>query len=162
LLHHSVYGTDLSEKMIRYSRDNLNWLQDQHSMKIDWYLHEGDATTTTWQQPIDIIAAETYLGQPFSAPPSPSKLAEVRGNCEHIIGEFLNNIGKQIKPGTELCIAVPAWRGTDGQFTHLPLTRSLSKFGFESIPLTTVLPLDLLYFREDQVVARELLVIRKK
>ena len=70
LLGHPIYGTDLSEKMIRYSRDNINWLQDKYHLKIDWYLHEGDAMDTKWQQPIDAVASETYLGQPFSAPPS--------------------------------------------------------------------------------------------
>ena len=69
LMGYSIYGTDLAEKMVRYSRDNLNWLADTRHMTFDWFLHEGDAMDTKWQQPIDAIVAETYLGQPFSAPP---------------------------------------------------------------------------------------------
>lgn len=161
LLGYSVYGTDLSEKMIRYSRDNLNWLQDSHRISFDWYLHEGDATDTKWQQPIDIVTAETYLGQPFSAPPSATKLTEVRGNCDHITRGFLKNLAAQTKPSTPVCIAIPAWRAVDGSFTHLPLIKDLAKLGFTEVRLSTVKPEDLLYYREDQVVARELLILKR-
>ena len=161
LMMYEVYGTDLSEKMIRYSRDNLNWLQDKFLVRTGWYLHEGDAMTTQWQKPIDAVVCEGYLGQPFSAPPSPSKLTEVRGNCDHIIGDFLKNIGPQLQPGTPLCVAVPAWRSKDGYFTHLPLINKLEQFGFKQVQFKNVDTKELLYYREDQVVARELLVLTK-
>lgn len=162
LLGYGVYGTDLSEKMIHFSRDNLNWLQDHTSITGHWYLHEGDATSTTWQAPIAALVSETYLGQPFSAPPSASKLTEVRGNCHHIISQFLKNIGTQLKSGTPVVIAVPAWKNSDGSFTHLPLTNNIEKYGFEPTQLKTVNADQLLYFRPDQVVAREILVLKKK
>lgn len=162
LMGHSVYGTDLAEKMIRYSRDNLNWLEETYRLPIDWYLHEGDAMDTTWQQPIDAIASEAYLGQPFSAPPSPAKLTEVRGNCNHIISTFLKNLSSQLQPGTPVVLAVPAWKSKQDTFTHLPLTEKIEDYGFERVSFTTVRPEALLYFRPDQVVARELLVLIKK
>ena len=147
--------------MIRYSRDNLNWLQESHNITFDWYLHEGDAMDTKWQSPIDAVVCESYLGQPFSAPPSPSKRDEVRKNCTHIIGTFLKNIASQLAPGTPLCIAAPAWRSTDGSFTHLQLTNQLEEYGFISHEFKNVKKSELLYYREDQVVARELLVLVK-
>jgi tRNA G10 N-methylase Trm11 len=161
LMGYPVYGTDHSEKMIRYSRDNLNWLQDSHHISVDWYLHEGDATTIAWQSPVDAVVSESYLGQPFSAPPSPAKRDEVRKNCNHIISTFLKNIGSQITPGTPLCIAVPAWKDTNGTFTHLPLTHELEALGYEQYQFENITPQDLLYYREDQIVARELLVLVK-
>ncbi len=161
LMNYHVYGTDLSEKMIRYSRDNLNWLADIHHVKFDWYLHEGDAMTTTWQQPIDAVVSETYLGKPFSAPPSPAKLDEVRQNCDHIVTEFLKNLGKQIKPGTPVCIAIPAWNDGKGHFTHLPIVSTIARLGYKPHEFTNVSQNDLLYYRESQIVARELLVLTK-
>lgn len=162
LLGQAVYGTDISEKMIRYSRDNLNWLQDTYSLTFDWYLHEGDAMDTRWQQPVTAVATEAYLGQPFSAPPSSGKLTEVRGNCNHIIGSFLRNLSSQLSPGTPVAVAVPAWRDKEGKFTHLPLTTKVNDYGFERIELDTVDSADLMYFRPDQVVAREILLLKKK
>jgi tRNA G10 N-methylase Trm11 len=159
LMGYGAYGTDLSEKMVRYSRDNLNWLQDQFHVHVHWYLHEGDAMTTKWQQPISAVISETYLGQPFSAPPSPAKLDEVRKNCNHIITEFLKNLNPQIKTGTPVCIAVPAWRDKDGGFTHLPFIGTVAQLGYKPHEFHNVSQNDLLYYREDQIVARELLVL---
>lgn len=162
LLGYSVYGTDLAEKMVRFSRDNLNWLIDTQNLTLDWYLHEGDATDTKWQSPIDAVVAETYLGQPFSAPPSNAKLVEVRGNCNHIISQFLKNLGTQIKSGTPVVIAVPAWKDTEGHFTHLPLISKLDELGYNTVDLVNARPDQLLYYRPDQVVARQILVLTKK
>ena len=161
LMRYAVYGTDLAEKMVRFSRDNLNWLQDKERLTINWFLHEGDAMTTTWEQPIDAVVAEGYLGQPFSAPPSNSKLTEVRGNTNHILSEFLRNLAGQIKPGTPVVLAVPAWKDTEGHFTHLPLLTKVEALGFSYVQLRTVRPDQMLYFRPDQIVAREILVLVK-
>ena len=154
----SVVGSDLSEKMVAYTRENLGWLQATHttSGKILSVTH-ADATDHHWKNArnISAVVCETYLGQPFSAPPSPAKLQEVVRNCNHIISTFLRNIHPQLQPGTPLCIAVPAWQSTDGRFTHLPLIKQLRDLGFER---TITAPL--LYHRPGQVVARELLVLK--
>jgi len=161
LLGYSVYGTDLSEKMVDYSRRNLEWLATKYHTSNSSIIEHGDAMDTTWRQPIDAVACEAYLGQPFSAPPSPAKLEQVRGNCDHIITEFLKNIGGQLQPGTPLCVAVPAWNDGQDNFTHLPLIKKLAQLGYKQIEFKNVHAKDLLYYREGQVVARELLVLAK-
>ncbi len=161
LLGFDVYGTDLSEKMVRYSTENLDWLAHQYSLTSKIAIDHGDAMEYHWQQPIDAVATETYLGQPFSAPPSPAKLTEVRGNCNHIISAFLKNIAGQLASGTTLCVAVPAWRDAKGAITHLTLVNTVEKLGFTPVTLTHVTRQQLIYYRESQVVARELLLLKK-
>lgn len=159
----TVTGTDLSDKMVDYTTKNLAWfMEKKHPRGKIGPIYQSDAMTSQWQAPINAVVSETYLGQPFSAPPKPEKLTQVRGNCNHIITAFLNNIHSQLKSGTPLCLAVPAWRGANGQFTHLPVVNDLSRLGFERITLKNVNNNDLLYYRETQVVARELLVMVKK
>jgi tRNA G10 N-methylase Trm11 len=161
LMGYTAYGTDLSEKMVSYSHDNLEWLSEGYRTKFDYKLSAGDAMTTKWKQPIDAVVGETYLGQPFSAPPSPAKLVEVVENCNHIISEFLKNLAPQIKAGTPICIAIPAWRDARGGLTHLPLVETVGRFGFKRHEFTNISQNDMVYFRENQVVARELLVLTK-
>jgi len=161
LMGYSAYGTDLSEKMVKYSQDNLKWLEDTYHKKFDYKIQIGDAMDNKWQKPIDYIAGETYLGQPFSAPPSPEKLEEVIKNCNHIISEFFKNLNSQIEPGVQLCIAVPAWRDKFGYFTHLPLISKIAHLGYRPHEFTNISQNELLYYRENQVVARELLVLTK-
>lgn len=161
LMGFSAYGTDLSEKMVSYSHDNLRWLEDKTRSKFDFKLSAGDAMKLEWQSPIDAVVCESYLGQPFSAPPSPAKLAEVSENCNHIITEFLINLRPQIESGTPVCIAVPAWRDKNGDFTHLPLVSTVARYGYKPHEFHNVSQNDMLYYRENQVVARELLVLTK-
>lgn len=160
LLGYNAYGTDLAEKMVRYSTENLDWIKDRARLNGSVTLAEGDAMTTQWKQPISAVVAETYLGQPFSAPPSPKKLTEVRGNCNHIISQFLKNLLPQLEPGTPVIIGVPAWNDGKDTFTHLPLVDSVEKLGYERVLLNTVREEQLLYFRPEQVVGREILILR--
>lgn len=161
LMGYAVYGTDLSEKMIDYTHSNLEWLENTHRIALSITLYAGDAMSTVWQPPIDMVVGETYLGQPFSAPPSPEKLDHVKKTCNHIISTFLKNIGPQLQVGTPMVIAIPAWRDISGHITHLSLTKHLDDFGFQPYRFTHVDSRDLIYYREDQVVARELLVLTK-
>lgn len=161
LMGFRAYGTDLSEKMVSYSLDNLKWLDNVYHKELNYKIHAGDAMSTKWQDPIDFIVGETYLGQPFNAPPSPAKLEEIVKNCNHIITEFLKNLNSQIKPGTKLCIAVPAWRDKSGNFTHLPLISTIARLGYRPHEFTNISQNELLYYRKNQVVARELLTLTK-
>lgn len=162
LMGYNVFGSDLAEKMVSYTEANIKWLQTNHDFKdqtAEWEV--GDATTTTWPVKIDAVVAEGYLGQPFSAPPSNSKLVEVRGNTNHILSEFLKNLAGQIEPGTPVVFAVPAWKDDQGHFTHLPLLTKVEELGFNYAEFRNVRPDQLLYFRPDQIVAREILVLIK-
>jgi tRNA (guanine10-N2)-dimethyltransferase len=161
LLGFDVYGSDLVDKMVDFTSANLTWLKDTYPITSNVSVEPGDAMTHRWQAPIDAVACETYLGQPFSAPPSPSKLTEVRGNCNHIISAFLKNIAGQLESGTPLCVAIPAWRDATGTVTHLPLIENLEALGYTHRKLTHARHHELIYYREDQVVARELLFLEK-
>ncbi|MGB3945501.1 MAG: methyltransferase domain-containing protein [Candidatus Saccharimonadales bacterium] len=160
LLGYDVYGTDLSEKMVDYSKANLDWLAVKHSVGAV-EVEAGDAIEHQWSKPIHAVVAETYLGQPFSAPPAPDKLDKVRRNVDHIVGSFLKNIAPQLESGTPLCLAVPAWRDGSGRLTHIPVIRNLDSLGFTWQSREHVDVQKLIYFREDQIVARELLIIQK-
>lgn len=152
-----VHGSDLSQKMIDYTIENLSWLQKTHNnLGTVLSIRQGDATEFQWVEAhfLTAVVCETYLGQPFSAPPAPEKLKEVVGNCNHIISSFLENVLPQINDTVRLCIAVPAWQDTSGNFTHLPLLRRLEKLGYKQLNHQ-----QLLYHRPDQVVAREILVL---
>lgn len=162
-----VYGSDLNQKMVDYSSENMKWFDEKfgigykNNYQIDaaWKIFQADATTVSLdphqKSSITHIVCETYLGLPFSTPPKPEKLHEVSGNCNHIISEFLKNIHNQIQPNTKLCIAVPAWRDNNDSLTHLPLLKNLKKLGFSRLNQT-----DLIYHRPNQVVAREILVLK--
>ena len=161
LMGYSVYGSDISEKMVRFSRDNLNWAMETFHLSTERQLEIGDATTHTWRQPISAVACEGYLGRPIGGQTvSQEQLAEMMHECNSIMRDFLRNIATQLEPGTGLCIAAPAWRH-NGTLYDLPVIDELAKLGFERVDFTHVDSTKLLYSRDDQATARRLLVIRR-
>lgn len=161
LMGYDAYGTDIEPRMIDYSRENLEWLST-HGKEGTPALEVGDATSHDWTQPFSVVASETYLGRPLNSWPGADSLQEIIGTCNIIVEKFLKNIGQQIKPGQRLCLAVPAWRGPNGQFHHLPLLDRLEEIGYNRLRFKHARDSEMTYFRPEQLVARELLVITRK
>ena len=161
LMGHSVYGTDLEERMIRYSRDNLNWLQESHNINFDWFLEVADATSHLWQKPFDVVVCETYLGRPLASVPDSGTLEKTVRYCNELHRKFLNNLAGQLPIGTRLCLAVPAWQLRPGVFKHLPVLDQIAQLGYNRLSFVHTGTRDLIYARPDQVVARELVILEK-
>ncbi len=163
LMGYEVAGSDLEPRMVDYTAKNLEWLSQMYRFEPkDYYLAAGDATKHKWAITPDFIAAETYLGRPFTERPGPDILAQTANDCNLIIKKFLNNIGAQVPSGTRFCLAVPAWQTQPNQFRHLPLIDSLSDMGYNRISFEHVRDEDLIYYRADQIVARQLVIITKR
>lgn len=168
LMGYSAYGTDLSEKMIKYSGRNLEWLTDRTSglQKPDapkFYLEEGDATKHSWQSAkVGCIASEIYLGHPLSAPPGSLKLKEFQQSTKELLLSFLKNISSQIESGATLCLATPAWLRPNGSYEGVNILDEIENLGYNKLQYKHATTQDLIYYREGQIVARQLLILRKQ
>ncbi|MBR3157251.1 hypothetical protein IKF20_02365 [Candidatus Saccharibacteria bacterium] len=187
LMGYRAYGTDISDRMVEYSEKNLDWLmkfENTHSRGASgrpvatggrrssspcqapdplessiFQISQGDATSFTWQQPIDAVACEGYLGKPFSKIPTEMELKEQKQECGAIVLGFLKNIAKQIKKDTPVVIAVPAWLREDGAYERLNIIDEIADLGYN---VNNKSREGLIYARAGQVVARDILILRKK
>jgi len=162
LMGYGAYGTDLETRMIDYSTKNLAWLREKYGVEEPEALEVGDATNHHWTHSTSVVACETYLGHPLANWPRPDKLQQIIGTCNVIIEKFMRNIADQIPAGTRLCLAVPAWKAPSGKISHLPLLDHLEKMGYNRVSFRHSSEQELVYYRPDQIVARELLVITRK
>ncbi len=177
LMKYQPYGTDISERMVEYSERNLKWLTEKSVVKnttdtevrggsrsvVDFTTVEvGDATKFQWTAPIDAVACEGYLGPPMSLAPAEIKLKQAKQDCGSIILGFLKNLAGQIKPETPVAMAIPAWLRPNGEYERLNLLDEIEKLGYNVKRFKNLEQSDLLYHRENQVVAREIIVLRKK
>jgi len=163
LMGYSVYGTDLEPRMIDYTGENLDWLNGKFTLgDTEMRIETGDAARHEWSPVPDFVVGETYLGRPFTTKPAPDVLAQTVSEVNLILKKFLKNIHEQLPAGTRLCLAVPAWQIAPDRFRHLPLIDQMSDLGYNRVRLEHVRDDQLLYYREDQTVARELLVITRK
>ncbi len=161
LMGYDAFGTDIDLRMVQYAEENIEWLQSNFPTPGECHVTVGDATTFDWKHAFDVVACETYLGRPFSHAPDHATLGKVIRDVDTIHKKFLENLAKQTEKGTRLCLAVPAWKTRDG-FEHLPTLDHLEKLGYTRTSFTHVGNEDLIYYREGQIVGRELLVLTRK
>lgn len=168
LMGYDIYGSDLDQRMVDYTDENLLWLADiNKNLTVSsndgryYHLEKADATDHIWSPPPNFIACETFLGRPLSSLPDRQTMQKIVQDCATIHTKFLKNVAKQTKPGFRLCIAVPAWSLRNG-FVHLPTLDNLSSLGYNRIKFVHVEQKDLIYHRPGQIVARELVVLERK
>ena len=80
----------------------------------------------------------------------------MNGKC---VLNFLRNLVEQIVPGTPVVIAVPAWLREDGEYSRLEVVDKIDELGYNVDNKTRE---GLLYHREGQIVARDIIILRKK
>ena len=154
LMGYVAYGTDLSERMVEYSERNL-----KHFGFEGYMVEVGDATSFRWSQPIDAVACEGYLGKPFSRMSTDMELKEQKIECKSIVLGFLKNILSQIESDTPVTIAVPAWLRENGIYERMDILDDINDMGYN---VNNKSREGLLYHRENQVVARDIIILRKK
>ena len=176
ILGQPVIGSDLNQRMMEYTQKNLDWLLEKKArfFKIKPELIEqknqflnsiytGDATDFAWPKAseIGLVACECFLGSPMSKPPVEIKLKDEKQNCKRIILGFLKNLIGQIEDDTPVVIAVPAWLREDGSYSRLSIIDEITDMGYNLIKFQGLSQSDMIYYREGQIVAREIIVLRK-
>ncbi|MBA3757612.1 hypothetical protein H0X09_01990 [Candidatus Saccharibacteria bacterium] len=162
LMGYAVVGTDIEPRMVDYSKSNLEWLNARHpDQKFKTVINVADATKYRWAKKFETVASEIYLGTPFHSLPAVSTLNKIIHEVDSLLLKFLKNIGSQIDSGFTLSLAIPAWRLADGRLAYLPILDRLTDIGYNYLDFKHAHRQQLIYFREGQVVARQIIVIRK-
>ncbi len=153
LMGYRAYGTDISDRMIKYSEKNL-----KHFKLTDYDVEVGDATKFRWEQPVDAVVCEGYLGKPFSRIPDNMEFKKQKQECRAIMLGFLENLSKQIKIGTPVVVAMPAWLREDGKYFGLDIIDEIEDMGYNVNNRSRE---GVLYHRDGQIVARDIIILRK-
>jgi len=169
LMKYRPYGTDLSERMVEYSKKNLQWLITRpwsqkiigEEGKTSFLVEQGDARSFCWKKPIDAVVGEVFLGPPMSVAPTEMKLKTVKQECKDIVLGCLKNLSGQITADTSVVLAIPAWLRSNGEYAKMNLLDEATQLGYNVRKFKTASQQDLLYHRDGQIVAREIIVLRK-
>lgn len=161
LMGYTVIGSDISEKMISYSQENLDWLNNKFNPRGNiLQLNVADATSYHWNAPINAVASEMYLGKPQVSEPNKHQLQNLMDENEQLLLKTLKNLHGQLEQDAQLCLAIPAWR-QKGKFISVKIVDHLKKLGYTQVRFEHVGANDLVYARKDQIVGRKLLVLKK-
>ena len=161
----NVYGSDINQKQIDDSRDNLNWLEQNYSSKKleDGHLFIADAMTVNPKFKADAIVSEGFLGEPIRR-----NIEKAKDDAEKLANFYicvLKNFKTLLKPNGRIVLAIPFFINKN-DYTYLPLIDQLNKTGLSIVkPLPEEIKIklpgrsNLTYRREDQFVGREILIL---
>ncbi|MGI0134122.1 MAG: TRM11 family SAM-dependent methyltransferase [Candidatus Micrarchaeaceae archaeon] len=162
LKHAKLMGSDLRSEMVETTKKNLEWLSEEYGFAVNTKgIVCADATTTRWKGRFDRVVSEIYLGPALTKLPKDDSFDGIVSQCNNLLKKFMVNLRPQLSKGSRCCIAVPVWNTPKG-LVRLPLADQLGSLGYEREKFTHTRNDKLIYRRQDQIVARELLVLTAK
>ncbi len=176
LLGQKAYGSDISKMAIRGAEANLEWFRNRYKIAPGKYaLQTGDAAEVSQAFPdnkFDAIITEGYLGQPYSELP---KMSEINANfeqIEQIWAKSLEEFRKILEKGSKIVFSLPAYKKGLKEYIKMPKIDFIADFGYTITDLfpaavRNIAPFiretersSIIYDRKDQIVAREIFVIK--
>ncbi len=161
LLGRVAHGSDISDEMLGATRENLTWLNSQRSDLPVWAIESADARTLTLPDEPLAIVSEGYLGPNMSKQPSATEVANLRRELGELYSKSLANWAKQLTHGAEVSITLPMWRTPKGWQT-LDIIDRLPDLGYNLVSFSHLDSRQLNYHRPNQIVGRQLLIVRKQ
>jgi len=160
----NVFGSDINEKQIADTKDNLLWLEQIFCTEtVDKsHLFVADAVTNSPEFQVDAITSESYLGEPGQKTIEVAE-SEIK-ELALFYGKVLQNFSKFLSKDGVVVLAVPFFI-IKAKHYYLPIMDRLSGFTLQNqIPESIRVKMSprgtLTYHRSDQFVGRELLVLK--
>ncbi len=159
LLGRETMGSDLSPEMVEAAKLNMPWLDHEVGRELPaWRVELADAREVVLPKECAVVS-EGYLGPNLTHSPTPAALAAIQRDLLKLYRESLKQWGLQLPSGAEVSLCVPAWR-MGRAWHYLGLVDELARLGYTPKSFRAA-STPLLYAREDQVVGRQLLLLRK-
>lgn len=158
LLGYQVIGADISDKAIRDTKKNLEWLRAQSSeLRASKYdLFQVDVRQISkYVQQADAVVAEPYLGPPLRGSETRNQILEIIKELSDLYDEAFSEFRKILNPGGKVVIIFPAFRVGKEQL-ELPVLPRIKKLGFTQLNKDK-----LVYSREGQKVWRQVFVFMR-
>ena len=107
-----IFGTDLSAKAVKDSRDNLNWLAKQLKLKdFTPHVNQIDAKELSQVVPagVNAIITEPYLGKPMRGNESIDLVKKIIAEVEELYFTAFSEFKKILIAGGRIVIVIPEW-----------------------------------------------------
>jgi len=116
----NVIGTDVSEKAIANTKQNLEWLQKQSKKKFDYTIFQHDARKLSEKikpNSIDTIITEPFLGKPLTGRETLDFIEKQVQELTKFYFEIFVELAKAIKKSGTIIIIVPSFKFRDSILT---------------------------------------------
>lgn len=164
-----VLASDKSEKAVSGCTKNLDWMRKQFEIK------KSDVPSRVWKQDatkkfelketVDAIVTETSLGPALKDRPTMKEVQKLVSENEKLQADFLKNAAATL-PGVPVVCSWPVWYASKTPVYLEKIWNVATDLGYQPILPPTIEIVDnrmsLLYRRPEQIVGREIVLLRAK
>ncbi len=173
----NAVGSDVDVNAVKGAEANLMWFRNRYNVPPGRYqVLKLDATSELTKefanQNFDGVVTEGWLGPLYTTFPKPDEIkSNFRAMLEVYIKAF-DQFKQVLKPGSRIIITLPAYREAKDKYIFLPTLDFIEKLGYirqDPIPADVMQKYaflkvtdrkSIIYDRKDQIVAREILIIK--
>jgi tRNA G10 N-methylase Trm11 len=154
VLGYEAAGSDLEPRMVDASVTNLNWLKELQSGLKSPLEVVARAADVGPEYQLEALATEGYLGPPISRIPSPEAIRMLGKELDKLYKGFWKAFGPVLGPGKRVVVCLPVFI-QNGQPMRLGNVDSLGNPSYN-------LEGSYDYYREGQIVGRQIMIYRRK
>jgi tRNA G10 N-methylase Trm11 len=157
----NLIGSDISEKAIKDTKKNLEWLSSSYKLQVTSYkLFNSDARHLTNHlalNSIDAIATEPYLGKPLHGNETAFTIKKQANELAELYLEAFKSFYKILKPGGTVVFVIPKFKFKN-EWIKIDCVEKIKKSGLWTIDYGEQ---SLTYHRPSQHLAREIYRFKK-
>jgi len=176
---YQVIGSDISNERVFDTKENLKWLEEEYDLDLNLKdrIFALDALELKQESlPIkpDIIVSEVYLGPPMHGNESSREISTIVDSLNKKYRDFITNTSLSLKNVKYLILAIPVFISKNQRY-YLNIIDEAKKVGynvispiedsgvsFGSLPEYNKDRKTFTYYRQDQMVGREIIILKKK
>lgn len=156
--YQNITGTDVSEKAIQNTENNLKWLAETYKLSaISYQLFKLDVKKLSDKvSGIDVVITEPYLGPPLKGNESTEKMEDIVDELTKLYLGAFSKFKKVLNENGKVVIVLPSFRvNSDSDIVELPIVGEIKKMGFAQINEDK-----LIYSRQGQKIYRQIFVFQ--
>ncbi len=182
----TLIGSDISPKAVADTKTNMTWLVDRFNLtapNLSLYVTPAAELPSALPLPIDpppargsfdseltveegvrgggrgvagvdLLITEVFLGNPRAKTLDQAEARRLESELLPMYRDSFTSLATLLKPTSRAVVAFPAYKQKDGSWYRLPLKSLLESLGYKVLD-------NHLYYREDQLVARDIYVLTR-
>ncbi|MEO8065679.1 MAG: DNA methyltransferase [Candidatus Doudnabacteria bacterium] len=176
LMGYRAIGSDIEQKMVENSEKNLEWFRNRYHVALGRYkLFRSNAAEISIQLPkykIAAVVTEGTLGPLYSKIPKKPEMTSNFKTLSKLYDQVFKEFKKFLAPGSKVVVSFPAYKVSMSDYAFMPDLDFITENGYTILdPLPEYLSVkykflrvtprkSVIYDRKDQVVAREIFVVK--
>lgn len=160
----TIIGSDISEKAIADTQENLNWLEKIVGLDISGVELKkedvGDIGRNVLPESISAIVTEPYLGPTLHNQMYPEKLQHILKELSSLYLKAFSEFQKVLTPGGVAVMILPAFSQRNG-LVFMPIIEEVERLGFKSEQIGDTKRGTVVYGNKYDFVLREIIKMRK-